>query len=239
MEIFRNIPINIDIPAVLTRSRIKPESHDGKIIQELIESLQPVIQPKALYRLCYIDSRQDSTTTFGGVGFSSRVMQVNLKQTERVFPFIVTAGRELEEAARATSDVLHQYTLDILKETVLRQALEYVRTHLKEAYHLQNISMMNPGSLTDWPITEQPKLFSLFGDVKQLIGVELTESCLMYPVKSISGVIFPTEVSFVNCQLCPREDCPGRKAPYDEMLLHTKYSSTTSDQESLEEIIAH
>ena len=223
MEILQNIPINVDVHAVLTKSRIKPESHDGKIVHDLINSLQPAIQPKAVYRMCYIDSRQNADVTFGGVCFTSRVMQVNLAQTERVFPFIVTAGRELEEATRATSDLLHQYALDVLKETVLRQALEYVQTRLKETYHLQKIAMMNPGSLADWPITDQPRLFSLFGDVKQLIGVELTESCLMYPVKSVSGLIFPTQVNFVNCQLCPRENCPGRRAPYDEMLLHTKY----------------
>lgn len=224
MEILQTIPINVDVHAVLTKSRIKPESHDEKFLHELINSLQPAIQPKAVYRLCYVDSRQDNTITFGGVCFTSRVMQVNLAQTERVFPFIVTAGRELEEATRAaTADILHQYALDVLKETVLRQALEYVQTRLKETYNLQKIAMMNPGSLTDWPITDQPRLFSLFGDVKQLIGVELTESYLMYPIKSVSGLIFPTEVNFVNCQLCSRKNCPGRRAPYDEMLLHTKY----------------
>lgn len=223
-EILQTIPVNIEVETILNCSRIKPDSRDGKIILALIESLRPAIQPKAVYRMCYVDSRQDNAIVFGGIRFTSRVMQVNLAQTERVFPFIVTAGRELEEAAREmTSDILHQYALDCLKETVLRQALDYLQTHLKETYNLQQIAMMNPGSLTDWPITEQPRLFSLFGDVKPLIGVELTESYLMSPVKSVSGLIFPTEVNFVNCQLCPRENCPGRRAPYDEMLLHTKY----------------
>ena len=72
---------------------------------------------------------------------------------------------------------------------------------------------MNPGPLKDWPLGEQRQLFFLFGDVKQAIGVELTESFLMYPVKSVSGIIFPTEVNYENCQLCPRENCPGRRAP--------------------------
>ncbi len=228
IEILQKIPIIIDVEALLSQSRIKPQSQDAKIINSLIKSLQPVIQPKAVYRLCYIDSRKDSAITFGGICFTSRVMQVNLKQTERVFPFIVTAGRELEEASRDIHDLLHQYALDILKENVLRQALAYLQTYLKETYHLPKIAMMNPGSLPEWPITEQPRLFSLFGDVKQLIGVELTESYLMSPIKSISGLIFPTDVSFVNCQLCPRENCPGRKAPYDEMLLHTKFSPAAS-----------
>ena len=75
---------------------------------------------------------------------------------------------------------------------------------------------MNPGSLPDWPITEQAKLFSLLGDVKALIGVTLTESMLMLPTKSVSGVYFETERNFENCELCARENCPGRRKPFDE-----------------------
>ena len=73
---------------------------------------------------------------------------------------------------------------------------------------------MSPGSLEDWPITEQTKLFSIFGDTERLIGVRLTDSMLMVPRKSISGILFPSEEGFTSCQLCDRERCPGRKAPY-------------------------
>jgi hypothetical protein len=75
---------------------------------------------------------------------------------------------------------------------------------------------MSPGSLEDWPITEQPKLFSLFGDTEKSIGVKLTASLLMIPRKSISGILFPSEEGFVSCRLCPRENCPSRKAEFDE-----------------------
>ena len=40
----------------------------------------------------------------------------------------------------------------------------------------------------------------------------------MIPRKSISGLYFPTEVTFFSCQLCERERCQGRKAPFDEGL---------------------
>jgi len=36
--------------------------------------------------------------------------------------------------------------------------------------------------------------------------------------------LHPTEVSFVNCQLCPREGCPARKAPFEKELHDNKYS---------------
>jgi hypothetical protein len=83
---------------------------------------------------------------------------------------------------------------------------------------------MDPGSLEDWPITEQPKLFSIFGDTERLVGVRLTNSMLMIPRKSISGIFFPSEEGFTSCQLCDRDTCPGRRAPYDEVLA-TKFSS--------------
>jgi hypothetical protein len=77
---------------------------------------------------------------------------------------------------------------------------------------------MSPGSLTDWPIEEQKPLFSLFGEEETPIGVKLSKHLLMLPAKSISGIYFPTEVSFFSCQLCQRDNCPGRKAAYDNKL---------------------
>ncbi len=85
---------------------------------------------------------------------------------------------------------------------------------------------MNPGSLDDWPLAEQRQLFSVFGDVKKLIGVELTDSFLMVPIKSVSGVVFPTEHRFESCQLCQREGCPNRRAKYDPRLWKKRYRPT-------------
>lgn len=82
---------------------------------------------------------------------------------------------------------------------------------------------MSPGSLEDWPVSQQSALFSLLGDTQHAIGVQLTESCLMVPTKSVSGIRFPMEDSFESCQLCPREDCPGRRAPYDEALYARRF----------------
>ena len=82
---------------------------------------------------------------------------------------------------------------------------------------------MSPGSLADWPINEQKPLFELLGDVEKLVGVNLTDSFLMSPIKTVSGFRFSKESDYVSCQLCPREKCPGRKAPYEPNLYATKY----------------
>jgi hypothetical protein len=80
---------------------------------------------------------------------------------------------------------------------------------------MEKLSYMSVGSLEDWPISEQKQLFSLLGDVEAAIGVQLTSSMLMLPAKSESGIFFPSETTFLNCQLCPRQNCEGRKAAFD------------------------
>ncbi len=117
-------------------------------------------------------------------------------------------------ATVAQGDLLKQYYLEEIANIALEQAADWLAAHLETRYGLGPLSNMSPGSLEDWPITEQAKLFSIFGDTEKLIGVRLTDSMLMVPRKSISGILFPSEEGFVACQLCERENCPGRKAAY-------------------------
>jgi len=38
----------------------------------------------------------------------------------------------------------------------------------------------------------------------------------MIPTMSVSGIVVPTESAFESCQICHREGCPSRKAPFSE-----------------------
>ncbi len=40
----------------------------------------------------------------------------------------------------------------------------------------------------------------------------------MVPYKTTSGVLFPTEVDFRSCEVCRRENCPSRQAPFNKKL---------------------
>jgi len=118
----------------------------------------------------------------------------------------------------ASSDLLENFYLDTIGNVALTSARKQLKRHRESQFALEKISSMAPGSLADWPIEEQAPLFKLLGDVETSIGVTLTDSLLMLPAKSISGIYFPTEVSFFSCQLCPRERCESRKAKYSPRL---------------------
>jgi hypothetical protein len=137
---------------------------------------------------------------------------------------VATCGTELHEWAAAHDDILLRYYADGIGEVALRGALALLQAHLVEQFRLGRTATMSPGSLPDWPIQAQRPLFALLGHPEESIGVQLTDSLLMVPTKSVSGIRFPTEQTFASCQLCPREGCPGRQAPYDAELYEKRYS---------------
>jgi len=223
MDILDQIPPDIDFGALLARVRLSPESEDAAALRGLLDEVQPLIRPKAIYDLCPIGARGEDSIEIGGVTFSSRVLAVNLRQVHRAFPYICTCGAELDQV-EASDDSLREYWLDAIRLAALGLARSYLPAHLERKYAPGHLSNMAPGSLQDWPISQQAPLFSLFGDAESKIGVSLTDSFLMRPLKSVSGIYFSDETDFESCQLCPREDCPGRAAPYDPELWKTRYA---------------
>ncbi len=216
MELIDNIPVSFSVKQVLNRLRLDNGDKFAEEIQNLIERVQDVVRPKAIYDVCYIDSRDEDSVDIAGVKFTSRILRVNLGEEERVFPHIATCGTEVESIDIPPDDLMGRFMLDIIKQMALSAATKHLREYVDRRYKPGKMSAMAPGALEDWPISEQKQLFSLFGDVESLIGVELTDTFLMLPLKSVSGMYFATETTFESCQLCPRERCPGRRAQYDE-----------------------
>jgi len=215
MEVLDNIPVELERDKAIQALRLGHRDKQIKdIVQELIDVALNVARPKAIYTVSYVDNKNGDSLEIDGIEFTSRVLRANLDGVERVFPYIATCGRELGDLTIPTGDLLRAFYLDTIKGMVLAMAIGYLSDHIVRTYALGQISHMNPGSLEDWPITQQRKLFSIFGSVEELIGVRLTEDYVMYPLKSVSGIYFPTEIKFESCQLCPRENCIGRRAPY-------------------------
>lgn len=221
MEIIDTIPFALDPADVARRLRFDPVRAGFDGLDGILARAAALIRLRSVYNVAYAGAKGDDTVEIGGVTFRSRILRVNLDQAQKVFPFIMTAGPDLEAEASASGDMLKQYYLEEIANMALSAGAAWLAERLKDRWGLPGLAAMDPGSLEDWPITEQPKLFSLFGDTEKLIGVRLTDSLLMVPRKSISGILFPSEEGFQSCQLCERASCPGRRAPFDASLAGT------------------
>ena len=217
---------------IAKKLHVKEGSANADELQRLLSEAVAVARPKALYKVAYVESRTEDTVSLDGQTFDSRVLQVNLENVHRVFPYVATSGQELYEWRTSLDDMLEGYYAEVINEAALSAARRTLREHLTETYGLGDTATMNPGSLEDWPIRAQRPLFALLGDPEAAIGVHLSQSMLMIPPKSVSGIRFPTEERFESCQLCPREGCPSRKAPYDEDLYERKFSRSTTESET-------
>ncbi|MGC8811253.1 MAG: vitamin B12 dependent-methionine synthase activation domain-containing protein [bacterium] len=192
-------------------------------LKSLLAEAQTIGRPKGFYKVAYIQEKKDDRVLVEGITFTSRVLRVNVEKAHRIFPYIATCGEELEEWSKKFEDFLDKYLADAIKEKALRLALDFLYKDLVNRFQPGKLSRMNPGSLPDWPLPEQVPLFTLLGEGPSAIGVKLNESFLMMPIKSVSGIWFPTEENFESCRLCPRENCPGRRAAYVPGLYDQKY----------------
>ena len=217
MPTLDNIQIKLDFEAVCKRLHLKRD-HDLKNMRALVDAAHHMIEPRVLYEVKYIEEKFDNGVVVDSRRFISNVLRKNLDQIERVFPFVITIGNKFGENMDTCDDILDKFFLDTIGNVALTQVRKALNDHLKQKYALEKTAFMAPGSLPNWPIEQQKPLFELFGDVQATIGVKLTDSLLMLPAKSVSGIYFPTATSFFSCQLCPRERCDSRKAKYSEKL---------------------
>jgi hypothetical protein len=223
--VLNDIPCSIDRVRLAKRVHVDLDSADGKVLLRMVADAEDAARPKAYYRLAFIEDRGEDWVVIDGQRFPSRVLAVNLTKAHRVFLFAATCGVELDHLFKGVGDILESYWADMIKEAALRVGFDAMNRHIEDTWKPGKTSMMSPGSLEDWPITQQVPLFQLLGDVKSRIGLELSDSLLMNPTKSLSGIRFPTEEGFESCQLCPRDVCEGRRAPYQPELMAEKYQS--------------
>jgi hypothetical protein len=146
-----------------------------------------------------------------------RVVAGQLGRSEGAAVFLCTAGPGISRLSRrlmAEGDPFTAFIADTVGSLVVERAMDVVQARLEQAMAARGLKITNrysPG-YCDWRVSEQQRLFRLLP--AGFCGVRLTESSLMQPIKTISGVIgIGTAVRKVpyTCRLCELEDCLYRR----------------------------
>jgi hypothetical protein len=131
--------------------------------------------------------------------------------------FAVTLGSAFDAWSRnyfSQDDPFCGYVADLIGSVRADQAADWLETELSTQMEIKNLRCTNrfsPG-YCGWDVSEQHKLFSLFPG--KFLGIELTASALMTPLKSISGIIGIGEnVAKLpyTCDFCELEQCFMRR----------------------------
>lgn len=213
--LIEDIVLDLDPASAVKRLRLGRTRNPEARVRSFIRRVLELAQPRGLYAVHPVGERGEDWVDVGGTRLRSGVLARHTRGADRAFPYVVTLGPRVEEEVSRTADLLEQYCLHEVANLALARARDALRARVGEAFALPKLYSLAPGSLPEWPITEQRALFGLLGDVEGQLGVRLTETFLMIPRKSLSGLIFPSERPFVSCRLCDTRHCPGRQAPYD------------------------
>lgn len=154
--------------------------------------------------------------------YTAEVVTDQLRGSKYIAVFLATMGRPFDDWSDfylKNGDPLSAYIIN----TIGSESLERVANGLEKDLQKQtspisfNITNRYSPGYCNWSVSEQHKIFTLLPE--NFCDVTLTESSLMIPLKSISGVIGigPDVVRSEHpCQLCPRTDCIKRKTAIKE-----------------------
>ena len=218
-EVLRNIPVCLDIDRVMKRLSFHRDvaPHRDEAAQ-MVEKIVSIARPDAVYKSSPVSDRDGNYLKIDGIEFNSPLLRVNLKGVDRVFPYAVTCGKEMDSLTLPGSRSNSGYVMNILREMVLAEALNYLRSHIANRYNLDYLWSLQPGELQAWPAADRILLLSMLGDVEELIGVRLSNDGLLAAEYSACGIFYDAAMEFEGCQVCPQEPCMGRRAPYCEEL---------------------
>lgn len=142
---------------------------------------------------------------------TGRTIAKLLKGSSRIALFVATAGREFQEwtdRIKETEECLDIFIVDTIGSCIAEAAGDAMERYLeKEIGTLSHSNRFSPG-YCGWSLREQQSLFAMLPDC--VCGISLSEDCLMYPIKSISGMIGigrEVESKVYSCDICRKAGC--------------------------------
>ncbi len=144
---------------------------------------------------------------------TGKLITTNLKKAEEAFLYVFTSGEQYQFRSRQqlqNGDQIKAYITDVVGSLVVELAVDKMQDELEAEQRNSGLNITNrygPG-YCGWPVTDQEKLFSFFP--AGFAGISLSESSLMNPIKSVSGIIgIGREVrkTAYHCSICDDKNC--------------------------------
>lgn len=188
-----------------------PKPVESLLIRE-IEQGYRLTEPKGGYVVFSVREKTRSSISFREADFTieSRGVLKALREAEKIVLFLVTIGPALEAKVKdyhRSRQITRSLILDavgsVAVEELARQANSFLsKLGEKEGYCC---SMRYSPGYGDWDISAQQDIFRLT-DAGRL-GVQLTDSCVMFPEKSISAVAGWSRKPYLKREAFPCGDC--------------------------------
>ncbi|MBN1518411.1 hypothetical protein JXA32_17750 [Candidatus Sumerlaeota bacterium] len=189
-------------------------------VEEALLEAAPHVDIRGGYRILPDDVRLENSGEIecGACRFKvGKVIKGQLRRARRLALFAITIGDALETQARDLlrgDDPVKGYVLDATASLIVESAADRLHEQLRNAaaeWGWKTTNRFSPG-YCGWPVEQQHILFAQLP--AKFCGITLSETALMHPIKSVSGVIgLGDGVAYhpYPCDFCNRQDCYKRK----------------------------
>lgn len=218
--------IALDREAVCRRlgyGESRPSAAMYSLIEQEIARAREHIAPVFTYDMYAIEGVAGFKVRLGGhLVFASKIISYVLSGCRWAAVYVATAGDGFDEEVTRLSqqgDVVNATILDIVGTEVISQVITQVRSVARGIAlrrHCQATIQFPPG-YCDWDIRQQEVVFQLVDAAS--VGVRLTESCMMVPRKSVSGVIGIGQIDITKpppcLAACTQRPCYFKRPGWD------------------------
>ena len=193
-----------------------PDKEICTLVESLIEQTAEISKPSFYYKIIDCQINKTNIEVDDIVFNTERTITSLMRKSEKVAIFVATAGRDFQQLLEQTmseGDMLSSFILDAIGSSLAEAVGDYMEIHLEDVIgNTLHTNRFSPGYCA-WNIREQKELFSLLPN--DVCGIELGESFLMYPIKSISGIIGIGKNVATNkygCSICKNKNCYLRQS---------------------------
>ncbi len=153
---------------------------------------------------------------FDHVFKTDKLIASRLKKIDGAALFTTSVGTEFDRWSREffnTGDPISGYIADLIGSEYAEAAANWIEDRIIEIAKTDNLNCSNrysPG-YCGWSVGEQHILFSMLP--KEFCGITLTNSALMLPIKSVSGIIGVGAKMIkkdYQCKICTLDNCYKR-----------------------------
>lgn len=226
----QNMQHKADMPVELDRERISRllGKRGGSVsrrlsrkIDECIKDVSQVVRPRIVYATRTVSHAEyGSLELDGDVVLQSAKLSKTLGKCNEATVFLATLGSGVDELVQSALDE-QRFSDASIYDAIGSAAVEGVVDDFQRSMDQamakddrKTTLRFSPG-YCDWKIHDQQKLFKVLNN--DLIDVELSDSCLMKPRKSVSGVFGIGESGHINdrdnnpCKTCGMRNCIARR----------------------------
>ncbi len=188
-----------------------PDADMERAIGEASARAAGICKPRAAYRLFEPEQIGERSVRLDGRELNTgKIITPHLAGADRLAVFVATAGREFDRwlhEIKSSGDIVMEFTADALGSEIAEAAVRALLQRIARQTGAKQTNPYSPG-YCGWHVREQRVLFSLLPPSP--CGVTLGDSCLMSPIKSVSG-IFATgsrvRQSPYSCHICDMPTC--------------------------------